>query len=619
MLTTTFIRSTYLFSLTILLWTVGFCAIADAKPDRPSPMDSAALDTDTTPYMVLGHRALLQSIVQDDAAWTLGEDGVLIAWIRNQKGWTPLAVRSFADTLAFARVHDHLWLFARDGIRAIDAGSLQESSSKVPTDAKACGNGTVWVQRDNLLCTNATTDHDLQCTNAKLRAHALTTATCVQDKPAACLTIHHGGQAYGWCLQQDGDWQHATSRDHTALLRTSHDGVTWFHAPSLRLQHEQAAAIQDEPANVTPTLACIDASSMRGCRRTQRNNAPITTPVSSRIPQSALSTDKHFIVLYTDGWYTVPRDISAVEPTTTRSDDALSFASFGSVWLDGIVIGSGVVDGEPHVTYCSTEKAHRSVIDINIQAEESTLLQQNDSPCPTRAFYQDGNIRLIYPNHDMLWQSADQHLVDVPKQVRAQHSRAATWYVTRQASRACQAYQWTLMFKADGIEDFPLDQAFCASSVLPIQWIRAHSGQESPGFMLVHDAHTELLLIDDRTLQRRYLRIPELLDANTRVVQHDKDVWLLFSPTTGTAKTFSPTSGLSESFASIWWMSNLWVRQAYGNYTNADQGTLLVTDDGMVLDGHGSGPVTRRTIRKNRQRVEDDPHALVQALRYLSR
>lgn len=575
-------------------------------------------DADTSPaYHVLGHAQRRQQILTEDRAWTLGEDGYILAWTRGKDGqWSVGAVRQIARARAIAHNGNTLLAWTPDAILPLDP-TLKAQGSLGRDDAIACTDGRAWQHtREGHLCVGDGSGQGI-CTEDTIPRPNLREGVCTSDGTTHCLSISDASGAEAWCTTPDALAFEGGSDAGYAVFHPTEKGGAWrvFRQGQWRDADAdaQGEALRSGREDLQPCFA--DGGAAR-CEEVSRHDAPDSARVSARTLRNILIAKHGFYFIFRDGWYAVStEDAPAIEDIAQVR--MLADAS-QRVWLDENIMRAQVEDGVARVSSCKREEnGGATIIDRDLSTGRATVVHRSDAGCPKRAEYHEGVLHLSYADRLLQWDILAQELREAPVEMSIKNALSSSLIAEPTLSRHCSHFRWDVSFRTAFSGKIPIARDICARHAVTLPWRTASHEGEGAALLLTGDFGSYLWLVHADSMRTHAVQTSEVIPAHATIYRQADGNYILSDRRTGRSMYLDPNGEVLDEVPMVMIGGRMWRETKSGVLKSDDGHQLLVTDAGVVLDGVGIGPITTRTLTHDMRRISAQPALFAQQLRLL--
>lgn len=561
----------------------------------------AASDTAQPEYIVLGHAQRRQQILRSNRAWTLGEDGTIIAWKRAKSdAWQPVAVRQFPDARAIAHDGEQLLAWTPDTILELNY-ALDVTTRERPTHAFACADGHAWrVDGKDRLCTQQ--DDQQLCSAESIDTKALQHVVCTRNQDQRCLSFLTKDGAQAWCTSPDAlAFEGGSDAGYAVLHPQEHqrvwriwDGEQWQAAES---GHTGVKI----PSNHDGLLPCFEGDSGHRCDSSAASDGPENGRISARTLRNILIAEHGFYFIFRDGWYGV------------HSDEAPSFDDVAyvhrepdggeRVWLQENVLRAQVEDGVARVSSCRETEEGATVIDRELHHGRTTVVHTSDDGCPKRAEYHEGTLHLSYRDRLLRWDILTEELEEAPVEMSIKNALSSSLIAEPSVSRHCSHLRWDVSFRTAFSGKIPIARDICARHAVTLPWHAATHEGDGAAIVLTGDFGSYLWLVHADSMTTHAIQTSEVIPAHTTIYRQEDGNYVLSDRRSGRSLILSPSGEVLDDTPMVFIGGRMWREEAGGVLASDDGHHLLVTDRGVILDGVGIGSITHRALTHDMRRV----------------
>lgn len=592
--------------------------LSSSYDDESVSSASDAQRTEPAAYFIVGHQRLLQQIQRENHAWTLGDDGAVVAWARMGLVWVPRAIRRFDDASALSLHGENLQIYRQNRVIRVAATNLQDVAQLDGSSAVICGEQLSWrVDAHQRVCAKQGGQASV-CASARAPMAAFDTPTCIIGETNACLSVRLPTGAQSWCLSRDNQITHHEHTNPEAVLHHQNGQARWLVRTFDGWAPEAAASavVFPETSPQGGAYCFLAQDSYQRCSRLDAIDALDTRSVSSHVLQDVLMTEQGLYAVFPNGWY------SLNAPALSASAEGIvSVRDYPNaqqrVWIDGEILGTGLHRATPHVAVCTQTATHWWIRDIQLESGTARTVSRGDGPCPNRADYHGDFLRLSFETRAEAWSLDSAQLQTADIRSPFQGAIAGELIARAGLARHCAHWAWDVAIESDTLGRVPLRERACARSMASTRWASDGGRSHGPALIMAGNASSFVFMIDEDTLESFTLRTRGKLSPRTRIHRSNNGSWLLSDPQTGEAHRFDARGGDAGSSISLVIGQRVWVLERFGILVSEDGHELLVTDEGLAIDGVGIGPVMPRTLTRSMQRLSDAPAAFQLAMEAL--
>jgi|GEM_PF-6682802 len=594
-----------------------FASASNAQTRWSAQRQKTPTATSASPagYVVLGHQKKIAQTRHLDRAWTLGEDGYLIAWRWHEDHWSPVGVERVEQSTALAFEGGVLLVFAPDQITVLHPDGAPQETLAVE-NAIRCEGDTAWrVTSDQLLC-STTPQGTRRCTDAPVGKIDLRTAVCTRDREMDCMSVRDGQLARGWCTQEDTVTEAEASERASSVLHPENGAMRWLsltstgwvdashHAPPISIRGAQDGIAR-----------CFEHQSYERCATHNANGFPESSMVSSRTLRNILTAEHGEYFVFRDGWYGLTREVPPVW------DDAQAVRTYDSleqrVWFNGEVLASAVQDGTAHVAICRSTAGQAEVLEKDLSTGDTRRVTQAPS-CPLRADYDNNALVLSYGDRLVRWSLSDHQVREDPIDIALSSVLDARLVAAPSVSRGCPYRFWRVSMLTPWLAETPIARGICAQQAVPLRWDAVDGDGGGAAVLLRGRFGSHLVLVDRDTLATHTLQTNLDIPAHAQIYRRHDGNFFIVDPHQGTAELVDTSGQTLATEALVVIDGRVW-REGRGGVLASDDGhQLLATDVGVVLDGVGIGPLAARTVTSDRYLIDRQPRLFSTRVRTLN-
>ena len=590
---------------------------AAAESDGQDSPNAPALES--APLTVLGHQRIVQRIVRDESAWTLGDYGEIIAWELRESGWTPIAVRRIDRADGMIRTPEGLIVSSEgETLRVVNPRTLKSLSSASGTSAWRCGNAALWhIERDGRACLYDERDPK-RCvgTTTGLPQGA---SACVVSQDGVCLTLTDEDRSVALCGASNSASVHLSSHPATGDYATQGPSGRRWLSRALGSWLEREEPLPDALQARRRTATCVDTRlvGVAPCTSMDTERALDTTPVRApRLVEITRDTSGIYFI-FADGWLRVQSSLETVESPFVDFQAARLSDYAERIWTPGALMSVDRSGEHVHVQLCEQGDDEWRLLDVALYNAESHEIDRGTGVCPTRVDAWSGEIVYSAGARAMIYNRETQSRREIPLEAPFQGPVVGTLRASARTSRHCGSVAWDVHVVSSSIGTIPVAVDVCAPSITMLRWGGELLGHEGPGILLSSDHSATLHLIDENTLQIVSIHVPQPLSARTQVHLEATGSWLLSDPESPHSLRVSGDLQAAQPTDAIVLLNRVWEHQGGGVYRDGGGMNLLVTDRGVALNNTGFGPVSTRIVRADLRPMDLRPATLRSSLRAL--
>lgn len=619
----------YLLSARFTQLALAFIAVFHLTPIHAAPpldgldgLDDNDLDAAAPPaFFIVGHRAKIQEIVREQHAWTLGEDGQVVHWQQQDGPWVPVALQRVDDAFALSLHGDFLQVYTPSFAHRLSALELQPVAQLPAARSAVCGEELSWrLDAHQRVCAKRGA-HPSVCARDSLDTNQLHMPVCLHGAREDCIRISTDTGTRAWCLNDANELvaHHSPNRD--ALRFPAPDNFWVVRGAEGWAKEEDASPVQINRGRAPVHTPCYNAvlGVYERCTQETKEKGPETHVIRAPRILEILPLDSTWFIALEDGWLARTFPPRTDEPAATRSLDFVQAQrqldeQLERIWLPGDVLGAGLHQGKVHIAYCHVSESRWEVFDVSVAAGTQTRISDGSGPCPQRADYHEGVLRLSFETEAQEWTLWREALQTVPIRSPFFGAIEAQLYAAASRARACPAYAWDLWVDSRLLGTIPLATKACAHSVSGTRWQSDFGASHGPALMLSSSTGSFVYMMDEDTLESFTLRVRTQLSPRTRIHREQDGSWLLADPDTGVAQRFDANGDEQGTESTLVLGTQAWFRMGNGVLQNRRGDLLLVTDEGMALNHVGAGPMIHRTLHAGNARLLDDHQRLASEL-----